>query len=529
MPKKLQTFLGIMLMATTVLMAQNPPTVSAEIDTLNAQIGQAISYRLKVVTDTLATVKFPEGQTFAPFETLEAFDVDTLRQEAQVSLMRRYALIQFDSGTYTLPPQTVLINNKIFKTNSFKVQINSIEVDTVSKQFYDIKPIVMTSKNNIGWWKPYVFSFLALLAIGLLTWIILKRKKVIEARKRNLPPFERAIQALQNIEAVNLSAQEDYKVYYSQLTDIVRTYIEDDVHIDALESTTEELIQKMEMLCDAGKLSLKKETVANFKSVLQTADLVKFARANPGLGVAQADRKALETVIVETKEALPEPTEEELRQNEEYLEKLRKQQRKNRLKMASILSGSVLVLALIIGISIFGFEQVKDSLFGHPTRKLLKQNWITSTYGAHPTTLSFPDALVRTKQGTPTRQEFEWGSLEKTFYARLSVEQFPQEAEKFDLQKAVDAIIGQYEKIGGKNIILKQDEFTASDGSAGLNAYGSFEWSEAGLRKEYSILNFAQGGGFQQLELVFDQEDQYAKAIVERIQNSITFKTEKTP
>ena len=115
----------------------------------------------------------------------------------------------------------------------------------------------------------------------------------IEAEKIQ-PPLEKAINALKLLESKNLKEQLDYKLYYSKLTEIVKNYLEEEVSLDALESTTDELINKFELLKDAGKLSLTNDTINNFKGVLETADLVKFAKSNPGVDIALTDKKVLE-------------------------------------------------------------------------------------------------------------------------------------------------------------------------------------------------------------------------------------------
>ena len=138
-----------------------------------------------------------------------------------------------------------------------------------------------------------------------------------------------------------MNNQLDYKLYYSKLTEIVKGYFEEEVKVDALESTTNELIEKLELLKDAGQLDISKETLNNFKSVLATADLVKFAKSNPGSETAILDKKVLETVLVDTKEAIPEPSEEELLKNEIYLKKIKEQKKKklylNIFKISSVL------------------------------------------------------------------------------------------------------------------------------------------------------------------------------------------------
>ena len=143
-------------------------------------------------------------------------------------------------------------------------------------------------------------------------------KKRREERKNKLPPFERAIEELKALQTVSPSLQEEYKQYYSRLTDVVRRYLEEEAKISALESTTDELLLKLEALKQSGQLELERQTLKNLKTVLQTADLVKFARSTPEFGSISKDRELVEGVLIETKEALPEPTPEEIREREEY-------------------------------------------------------------------------------------------------------------------------------------------------------------------------------------------------------------------
>ena len=60
--------------------AQSEPVVTSEIDTTMIRIGEQIRYEITIEADTSAVVFFPEGQTFSPMETVEAFLTDTTLQ-----------------------------------------------------------------------------------------------------------------------------------------------------------------------------------------------------------------------------------------------------------------------------------------------------------------------------------------------------------------------------------------------------------------------------------------------------------------
>ena len=287
------------------------PQPRAIVDTTAITIGESIQYELRVQTDSTAKVTFPKSQSFLPFEIIDTTKVFRTSAGTKSDWSRVYTLIQFDSGTFHIPQQKIWIDGVEFLSDSLKIQVHTVEVDTLKQPLFPIKPIIDIEKNTSGWWRPYLLVLVLIGALLTIYFLFIKARNKIRERRKVLPPFERALQALQALETNNLLAQEDYKAYYSSLTDIVRTYLEDDAHVDAMESTSSQLIAKLQLLRDAGNLDLERETIKNLQSVLETADLVKFAKAAPGTHHAAADRTAIESVVKQTKEALPEPTEEE--------------------------------------------------------------------------------------------------------------------------------------------------------------------------------------------------------------------------
>ena len=84
--------------------------VTSSIDSTSIKIGEQITYKIEVESDTTDLVIFPEGQTFLPLEVIESFDVDTTKKDAKHLLIKEYALTQFDSGAYTIPRQKISIS-----------------------------------------------------------------------------------------------------------------------------------------------------------------------------------------------------------------------------------------------------------------------------------------------------------------------------------------------------------------------------------------------------------------------------------
>ena len=97
--------LAFFLVFPTPDFAQEAPRVSSAVDTASIRIGEQIHWTVAVEVDSSAQVIFPEGQTFSPLETVEAFKTDTTRKNSRILLQKTYALTQFDSGAYLLPTQ----------------------------------------------------------------------------------------------------------------------------------------------------------------------------------------------------------------------------------------------------------------------------------------------------------------------------------------------------------------------------------------------------------------------------------------
>ncbi len=513
------------------------PKIASEVDTTFIKIGDQIKWSVTVETDTTAQVIFPDGQTFSPLETVEAFATDTTLKQNRMLLQKSYALTQFDSGIYKLPAQRIEINGVGHFTDSLMVNVATVPVDTLKQQMFDIKPLLEVEKSNAGLWKTLLWVLLGLAVLGaLFYWFVLRKKPLTEEEKvALLPPYDRALLELKNLENSKYLIQDEYKQYYSELTDIVRSYLEEDVHVSALESTTDELIEKLELLKDAGELELDTETLNQFKNILQTADLVKFAKSKPPTSVAEQDRKSIEQIVIKTHDALPEPTEEELMEQEEYQEELLQKKKKRKLVLGIAAVVGVLFIASAIAVARYGFSYLKDSVVGHPTKELLEGEWVASSYGFPPIQLETPRVLARQTVTLPPEAEEAIKEIQNFGY-RSTIGLFTietvsltfKEPVEFDPGPTIDQIISQFETQGAKNIITKKEEFATISGTKGVKVFGSGKFPMPGSKElvkgNYTIVMFGTNGIQQYLVLSWLEEDAYAKEITDRILKTLEVK-----
>lgn len=513
--------------------------VAAVVDSTSIKIGEEIKLSILVEADSTASVVFPqEANEFLPLELLEAYKVDTIKKDAKYNLIRKYGLTQFDSGSYFIPKQKVLINEKPFFTDSIRIAVADVPVDTLKQKMFEIKDLVTVEKGSSSWWKwlLVVFGLLVLFGLYFYYFVFQLKAKKKKKKKKEIPPYDRALLQLNELDKSTLLLKSEYKDYYSELTNIVRQYIEEEVRIDALESTTEELIRKIEAQKKAGYLDLKEETIKNLKNVLQTADLVKFAKSKPDDAVIKADRNLIEHIVVETKEAVPEISEEELRKDEEYKLRLAEEQRKKRrFRNAAIgIAAMVITFGGLIGYATLSYLK-QNTYIGYSIDDLVNREWTTSEYGVSKFVISTPEVLTRVTPikkadsiKSPVNSEiFQYQSYLAPFAISLETLTFSEQV-NITADQITEGILKQYEQAGTKDIVVKYDEYESPRGVKGVKMYGSAVFNDVqnplgtSQKRAYEVYIFDEGIGVQILRLMYGEDDEDGKKIADRILNSIT-------
>jgi len=532
-------FYILLLLLCNIVFAQQKQ-MSTSIDTTKNKIGAEFKLTVKATVDTTSKVVFPSVKNIGPLEVIRSYRIDTVKNGDKYELIKKYGLTQFDSGKYTIPSIKVLINNSPFFTDSIRVEVANVTVDTLKQKMYDIKPIVEVSSSNSWIWKlVLVLLVIAAIAAFIYWWIKIRKKKIVEQEVYKTP-IEKATVLLNNLEKKELWQKGEIKAYYSELTDIARNYIEEAIQIPAMESTTSELIEGLRKASLKKKMTLSKETIENLEQVLRQADLVKFAKSKPLDFEITEDRKKIEKSIITLDKSIPviEESEDELLLNElQRQEQLKKQLQKKRKDR--IITSVGIVVGAIVGLFVFfvvtkGFDFVKDNILGNQSKELLEGEWIYSEYGTPSVRIETPKVLKRTdltkffpREGLALikdMQSFVYGTFLDNFFVMVSTFNFKQETE-IDLSKSLEGSIKMLEMQGGQNMIVKQDEFETKEGVKGIKGYGTFSKidgiSKSSTKIYYEILLFSQEGGLQQIITMHEEGDQYANQISERILNSV--------
>ena len=296
-----------------------------------------------------------------------------------------------------IPQQKILVGDKTLLSDSIRINVSSISVDTTKQKLYDIKPLIDVKKPSLKKiilkWLLIFITIIVLLSITAYYWK--KRKFQTNNIASSVPPYDFAKLALSKLNEENAYKNDKIKIFYSDLSLILRTYLNDKVYDQSLESTTDELLAKLRTLNKSKKIFLKEETIKNIEATLKRADLVKFAKSKPELEIIRMDKKTIENEIERVKEGLPKPTIEEIEQTIEFQLYQQKKKRENKLKR--ILVGTTLSILILILTSgyFYGFKHVKDTILRNPSMLLLKKDWILSEYGAPGIIIETPTTLIR--------------------------------------------------------------------------------------------------------------------------------------
>lgn len=277
MKKLLLTYLAI-IFVFSCMHAQ----VQVSTDKSQYEIGDYIYVTITITGQTNATYYWPESDVVSPFELITENPIDTVVKGQTLTLTKKMVVSMYDAGDVYFPQLTIAYQQKndttqyVLVSDSVGLRIQGIDVDTTQ----NIKPITdvldVTVKKNIWMW--VIIGALALGLIAFALWYFLLRKKhplTLAQPERIVPITERYLLRLQELENKKLWQQDQRKLYYSELTGILRQYIEERYAVATMEHTSDEIVSQ------ASRHPELRNFVTDIEYVLSLADMAKFAKSHP--------------------------------------------------------------------------------------------------------------------------------------------------------------------------------------------------------------------------------------------------------
>lgn len=265
--------------------------VDAVLDTGKMRIGEQVKLDLYLSYDANHSdikIKWPSiGDTLtSSVSVISVSQLDTTfpnkTNSSRIFQHQQIVLSVYDSGYYSIPPLKFTFNDgrDSLYTKPMFLEVHTMPTDTTLAAVKDIKQ-PFEEKFNWKWYLPYVLwiggGILAVLLTVLLILRLTRPKQVdhAEPEKPKIPPHILALQELERIRSEEVWKSGQTKQYYSEISDAIRIYIEGRFGLNALESTTDEIMTAFRsQVIDAGS----KEKL---QQLLKLSDLVKFAKMSP--------------------------------------------------------------------------------------------------------------------------------------------------------------------------------------------------------------------------------------------------------
>ena len=339
--------------------AQEDVSVGVEIDTTQIRIGEQFHY--KITVDTKENVGFPELSNLGQLEVVSSQKIDTI----QNTLVKKYVLTGFDSGSFYIPKQQLFIRDKAYFTDSLLVNVATVSVDTLKQKLYGIKTIA-EEPMTFDDFKPYfawIYLFVGIILLALSIYLFLRKKsKAARVEKEVIAPYQEAIQKFTQLDEKKLWQNNQVKEYYVELTEIIRVYLGREVNVHTLEATTDEMIQLLNNQNDTKNIGISKESIQQLEAFLKHADFVKFAKLRPIEGEIRNDRNVAAS-LVEDVQPILEKYNEEQRELQQALEKEQKVEPKFSVKKLSKRSITFIsiITVLVLMIALFATQIIKNS------------------------------------------------------------------------------------------------------------------------------------------------------------------------
>jgi len=292
------------LLLAAALAAGGPVDVTARAVPDTTTIGSPVRYEVEVsLAPDVEVVLGQPVERLGPFEVVDFGEEPAVERDGRRIVTRWFTLVGFDVGNHlvTSPPVAYRVpGGELVQADGVetRISIESLVGDALDgASIRDIAPPVPIP---IDWRGPAaVAGGVAVLAgLGALLWWLRRRRALRAVGPPPIAPDVRAVAALAALEARRLPEQGEVKLYYAELSDVVRSYLEDRFGVRAPEMTTEEFL-----LRTARGTALGAAHRALLGDFLRECDLVKFARHRPTVEAAVRAMAAARRFVADTRPA----------------------------------------------------------------------------------------------------------------------------------------------------------------------------------------------------------------------------------
>jgi hypothetical protein len=259
-------------------------TVNASLDSTVLWIGDQARLSFEVSQQPNQKVITPifSDTIVGGLELVERIKNDTVKSpDGHLLITQRYVVTAFEDSLLYIPPFPFVVDGDTVWSKSLSLKVvQPFQIDTAANTIADIKPVFNAKFDWMGLLK-LILLVLFIIAILAAVYIFVRKyiqnKPVFEPKtvEPEIPAYVVALEKLDKIKQEKAWQQGRSKEYHTELTDIVREYVERTFSIRGMEMTSEEILDHLNHLRFE-----QKSAYGSLQQILRLADLVKFAKWN---------------------------------------------------------------------------------------------------------------------------------------------------------------------------------------------------------------------------------------------------------
>lgn len=305
---KIYTILCALFCFVSAVAYSQGVTVQAKLDSSSILIGQQTKLHLEVTQDKNTKVQFPiivdsivPGVSVVSLTKADTADL----QNGKIKVSTDVVITSFDAATYAIPAFKFVAGTDTLQTNPLSLKVFTVKVDTVKQRIYDIKPVYNAKINWAEVLKTSLIILLILAALAFAFWYFkkyLKKKNQVEEPLVIVDPHQFAIHELDRIKTEKVWQQGRIKEFYTDVTSVLRLYLQHRFKIQTMEMTSDEIMDSVDDIKEVDG-----QAKVHLKQILKLADLVKFAKWTPDLNENDLTISNAYMFVDETKEKEVEP------------------------------------------------------------------------------------------------------------------------------------------------------------------------------------------------------------------------------
>lgn len=309
------------LVAVTSFSASAQVNVTAKVDSVDVIQGALRRVDVEVVQPEQLNLRWltdrpADAQSSSPVELIPGVEVNSSSEVDTVNLgsgrlqLNRTILIQpWDSGEFVIPGIALVVGADTFSSSQFVLKVYTADVDTMTT-IHPWGPTISQPRGFFDWvpdwiadyWWAYLIGLVMI--IGAVAAYIINRKdgfrQALKPVAKPVPPYEKAMEQLAVLKQRQLCEKGQEKTFYTELTEILRQYLEGRFGINAMEMTTPQIKRAVRAAVPA------EAAPGLMNDVLEMADYVKFAKMRP---LPEDNVRSFEHALkfVENTRPVPEP------------------------------------------------------------------------------------------------------------------------------------------------------------------------------------------------------------------------------